>query len=37
MRNYDFHELLSPIDFEHFAASILKIRDGKKNESQFHY
>lgn len=30
MRNYDFHELLSPIDFEHFAASILKIRDGKK-------
>ncbi len=30
MRKYDFHELLSPTDFEHFAASVLRIRDGQK-------
>lgn len=30
MRNYDFHELLSPIEFQHFASSVLRIREGKE-------
>lgn len=33
MRNYDFHELLSPEEFQHFAVSILKIRENKQIRS----
>lgn len=29
MRNYDFHELLSPEEFQKFATSILRIRENK--------